>query len=101
MAMDYDELSYNFGCGSCGYKLISGEASRRGIPVSRVIEKLDGYFAQNDLTEAGKLLTYWRAEAVSLGDRSGELSIVNEQLGFSRRSTMRIAASKLWHERWN
>lgn len=55
------------------------------IPVSRVIEKLDGFFAKNDMDGAGKLLEYWHGEAVALGDLSGELSVVNEELGYFRK----------------
>lgn len=78
---------YNFGCTGCGFRLLD-ETDRRPvgrIPVTRIVEKLDACFARNDMEEAGRLLDYWRREAVALGDREGELSIVNEQLGYTRK----------------
>jgi tetratricopeptide (TPR) repeat protein len=68
------------GCSDCGRK----EAPSR-IPVGRVIAKLDECFATNDMDAAGRLLEYWEAEAVALGDESGELSVVNELLGYYRK----------------
>ena len=55
------------------------------IPVSRVIEKLDALLSGNDLAGAERLLEYWMNEARLLGDARGELSLVNEMLGLSRR----------------
>ncbi len=55
------------------------------IPVARVIDKLDALFAVNDYVAAGKLLTYWRDEAVALRDTHGELAIVNELVGYYRK----------------
>ncbi len=59
------------------------------IPVSRVIEKVDALFARNRYEEAGRLLTYWRDEAISLKDKSGELSIQNELVGYYRKQNDR------------
>jgi len=55
------------------------------IPVGRVIEKLDTLLAKNDLTGAERLLEHWMLEAKTIGDARGELSVVNEMLGLSRR----------------
>ena len=55
------------------------------VPVGRVIEKLDSLLAKNDLSGAERLIEYWTAEAIVLGDKSGELSLTNEMLGLSRR----------------
>lgn len=74
-------LGVDLECPAC--KKIERASSR--IPVGRVIEKLDTFFAKNDLSGAERLLEYWISEAVSLGDLSGELSLVNEMLGLSRR----------------
>lgn len=60
-------------------------ASER-ISVARVIEKLDGCFAKNDLDGARRLIEYWQKEAETLGDVQGELSIVNEMLGLYRKT---------------
>lgn len=72
-----------FGCSECGGKEAS--AGRGRIPVSRVIEKLDAFLAVNDMEGAARHLTYWHEEAVALHDRSGELSVVNEELGHYRK----------------
>lgn len=55
------------------------------VPVGRVIEKLDALLAKNDLTGAERLLDNWMLEAKMIGDARGELSVVNEMLGLSRR----------------
>ena len=84
--MDTSEYKYNFGCASCGYKDTPKDQPLGRIDVSRAISKLDELFSRNALSDAGKLLDFWRGEAVRLNDRQGELSIVNEQLGFFRRT---------------
>lgn len=56
------------------------------VPVARVIARLDSLFAKNNLEEAGKLLRYWEEEARRLGDERGLLSIVNEEIGYYRRT---------------
>ena len=55
------------------------------IPLSRIIEKVDSLFNKNDYLEAGKLLEYWLKEASALKDRQGELSILNELIGYYRK----------------
>ena len=55
------------------------------IPVGRIIEKVDACFNKNDYKEAGRLLVYWRNEAVMLRDEQGELAIENELVGFYRK----------------
>ncbi len=55
------------------------------IPVARVIEKIDSLFAENNMTEAGRVLAYWEGEARTLGDTKGLLSVLNEQLGYYRK----------------
>lgn len=84
--MDLDDLKFNFGCASCGYKKQDSEKPLGHIPVSRVIEKLDEHFSRNDMAEAGRLLDYWRKEAVTLRDKRGELTIVSEQIGYFRKT---------------
>ena len=74
-------LGAELDCPAC--KKIQKAAAR--VPVGRVIEKLDSLFAKNDLAGAERLIEYWITEAVTLGDHSGELSLVNEMLGLSRR----------------
>lgn len=61
------------------------EKAAGSVPVGRVIEKLDTLLSKNDLTGAERLLEYWITEAQMLDDARGELSLVNEMLGLSRR----------------
>lgn len=58
----------------------------RQIPVHRIIMKLDELFSRNDLNEAGRLLRYWESEAEALGDKSGLLTILSEEMGYYRRA---------------
>ncbi len=55
------------------------------IPVSRIIDKVDSLFGRNDYAEAGRLLNYWKNEAVELGDKNGELAMENELVGYYRK----------------
>ncbi len=55
------------------------------IPVGRIIERVDSLFSKNDYTEAGRLLEFWRDEAVSLRDRRGELAMEDELVGYYRK----------------
>ena len=61
-------------------------AEKESIPIERIIEKLDSVFAVNDLSGAERLLTYWLKEAVNLQDKNGELSILNEFIGYYRKT---------------
>ncbi len=55
------------------------------IPVSRILDKVDSLFGKNDYAEAGRLLCYWRDEAIALGDKQGELSMESELTGYYRK----------------
>ena len=55
------------------------------IPVGRILQKVDSFFDKNDYAEAGRLLRYWKQEAVDLKDKSGELAIESELVGFYRK----------------
>lgn len=55
------------------------------IPVKRIFEKLDSFFAKNDTDSAEKHLKYWIEEAKRAGDSEGMLSLVNEQIGLYRK----------------
>ena len=85
--MDLEDLKFNYGCASCGYKNANPGKPLGHISVSRVIEKLDECFSRNDMAEAGRVLDYWRKEAVSLRDFRGELAIVSEQIGYFRKTS--------------
>lgn len=56
------------------------------IPIRRIMEKLDSHFEKNDLKRAGELLQYWEREARNLSDKRGLLEILNEQIGYFRRT---------------
>jgi len=81
MSINSDDLKYNFGCGSCGYKEV-----KESIPLQRIITKLDALESRNDILSAEKHLEYWRGESVRIGDYSGELSVCNELLGVYRKT---------------
>ncbi len=84
--MNNEDLKFNFGCASCGYKNSEAGKPSGKIDIMRIIEKLDSLFDKNDLTGAGRLLDYWKNEAVALSDKQGELSIVSEQTGYYRKT---------------
>ncbi len=65
------------------------------IPVGRVLEKADSLFDKNDYPAAGRLLDYWRAEALALQDRRGLLSIDSELVGYCRKTGDRDRALAL------
>lgn len=54
------------------------------IPMGRILEKLDGYFAVNDIPSAEKHLLYWLSEAEKNGSDSARLTILNEMTGLYR-----------------
>lgn len=64
------------------------------VPVSRILEKLDGLFSTNDLEAAERLLEYWENEAVRICDDRGLLEILNEEIGFYRRVSKKDKALK-------
>ncbi len=65
------------------------EAPLGRIPVGRVIDKVDSLFDKNDYVEAGRLLVYWKNEAVALRDRHGELAMESELIGYYRKQNDR------------
>ncbi len=69
------------------------EKTAGSVPVGRIIEKLDALLSGNDLPGAERLLEYWMGEARMLNDARGELSLVNEMLGLSRRLSNKEWAS--------
>ncbi len=69
-----------------------------GIPVRRVIEKMDEYMSRLDYAGAERHLRYWLAEARALGDRRGELTMLNELIGHSRKTNQRELAERCTRE---
>lgn len=72
-------MNDNLKCKSCS------KESYDMVPIYRVMEKLDSFFARNDLIGALRLLEYWEREARNLGDERGLLEILNEEIGCYRR----------------
>ena len=60
--------------------------SYKVIPLARIFDKLDNLFSRNDLLAVGRLLDYWESEALNLGDQRGLLEILNEKIGYYRRT---------------
>ena len=58
----------------------------QSIPVRRVLDKLDEYFARDDAAGAERHLNYWLAEAKQNRDRRGELTVRNELVGLYRKT---------------
>ena len=56
------------------------------IQVSRFIARLDSCFDRNDLRAARETLAAWEQEARALQDDRGLLSVLNEAVGFYRRT---------------
>ncbi len=75
-------------CPLCGGKEFYNpreDAPLGRIPVGRILEKADRLFEKKESAEAGRLLTYWREEAIALKDKQGELSMESELVGFYRK----------------
>jgi len=62
------------------------------IPVPRILQKLDKYFAKNDLAGACHHLETWLDEAQALRDDRGKIIVLNELLGVYRKSENREKA---------
>lgn len=69
-----------FGCESCS------KESYDIVPIARVVEKIDSLFQKNDMHGVGRILDYWDSEARRLNDESGLLEILNEKIGYFRRT---------------
>ncbi len=55
------------------------------IDISRILDKVDSLFNKNDYAEAGRLLKYWKNEAVTQGDKRSELTLENELICYYRK----------------
>lgn len=73
-------MNINEKCESCS------KENYKTVPLTRFFEKLDACFSRNDLPAAGRMLDYWEREARVLGDERGLLEILNEKIGFYRRT---------------
>ncbi len=79
---DYEEPR----CLLCETDPQSKEAHIIRIPVGRVIEKLDAYFAKNDTDGAKRHLLHWKKEAEEGGDDRGLFTVLNELVGLFRKA---------------
>ena len=73
-------MENKIGCSSCS------KESYDVIPTVRILGKLDELFSRNDLDAVGRLLDYWVKEAKNLGDERGLLEMLNEEIGYFRRT---------------
>ena len=56
------------------------------MPIEEIIARCDELFNANDPAALGEHLRFWRQRARELGDRSGELTMLNELMGHYRMS---------------
>lgn len=56
------------------------------ISVRNFISELDAFFAKEDLQGARRCMLEWRKRAAESGDKSGELTVLNEMTGFYRQT---------------
>ncbi len=61
------------------------------IPMDRIIQKIDALYDKNEYEEAGRVLAYWKNEAVALRDTHGELAVESELVGYHRKQGNREA----------
>ena len=54
------------------------------IPARKIVEELDEILSSNDTAKADEHLKFWLEKAKAGKDRSGELTVLNEQMGFYR-----------------
>lgn len=62
------------------------------IPTDRILKKLDEYLGQKDFDSAERHLKYWEADAKASGDLRGLLTVLNEQIGFYRKTDRKAEA---------
>lgn len=79
-------MNENIDCSSCS------KESYKTIPLTRIFDKLNEFFSRNDLPAVGRLLDYWESEAIALGDTRGLLEMLNEKIGYYRRTAEREKA---------
>ena len=68
------------------------------ISVQRFIDQLDRCFNRNDMKAARECLAAWEKEARALGDDRGLLSVLNEAVGYYRRTQKRGKAMAAMRE---
>lgn len=64
----------------------SSPVTAANIPVGRILEKLDEHLSHKDFRVAETHLCYWLNEADGCGDDRGKLTVLNELIGFYRKT---------------
>ena len=84
-------MNENINCSSCS------KETYKAVPLGRFFDKLNELFSRNDLPAVGKMLDYWEGEARALNDLRGLLEILNEKIGYYRRTNEKDKAmSAIW-----
>lgn len=68
------------------------------IDITRFIARLDGCFDRNDMRAARECIEYWENEARREADDRGLLTVLNEAVGFYRRTQKKNKALKAMEE---
>ena len=77
---EVDIMDVDFNCTSCSKEV------QDIVPIARVLERIDALFEKNDIDAVGRVLDYWDSEARRLKDERGLLEILNEKIGYYRRT---------------
>ena len=68
------------------------------IDIQRFLNRLDSCFNKNDMKAARECITFWEEEARKMNDERGLLIVLNEAVGFYRRSKKKSKAIKAMEE---
>ena len=79
-----------------GRKRRMGE--QRAIPITRFIGRLDAAFNRNDMKSARECICFWETEARRLNDERGLLAVLNEAVGYYRRTNKKTRALEAMEE---
>ena len=71
---------------------------QKAIPVTRFIGRLDAAFNRNDMKSARECICFWEAEARRLNDERGLLAVLNEAVGYYRRTNKKTRAMEAMEE---
>ena len=71
---------------------------RGQIDIARFIGRLDACFNRNDMRTAKECIEYWENEARQNGDDRGLLTVLNEAVGYYRRSKKKTKALSAMEE---
>ena len=86
---------------NCGYCRQKAKVSTINLPsggekldIRAIIAQLDGFFAVEDLKGAEDFLNTALERSIEIGDKTGQLSILSELMGFHRRTADKAAAMR-------